>query len=148
MYDRAPRAISLSIRSPSNKRFGQNINNFTPILKKKIIEYIKSQGYELGESKIDPSGKTKEIIISPGLCNNHKLRDQFNFLLYTKAGEENNLKVYLAGNFVLMNNKEDERNVRDKVYTISDTYRRLISFYFEKEIMNLLELKQEELSGS
>ena len=148
-YNCPPRVISLSIRSPSNKKFGQNINTTTPILKKTITRYIKSQGFELGESKIisEEGQKIKEEVISPGVSNNHKLRDQFNFLFYVHAEQDNNLRIYMAGNFPLMKSKEGEKAMRDKVYTTSDFYRRLISYYYEKDIMNLIELKQEEMNG-
>lgn len=56
------------------------------------------------------------------------------------------MKIFLAGNFPLMKDKELERKMRDIVCQHTDSYRRLISYYYEKDIQNLLDLREEELN--
>ncbi len=82
VYNRPPRPICVSVRSPSNKKEFQNFNGFNESKRNKVIEYVNSKGFEIGESEMVDG---KEKIIEPGLMNDHKLRDQFNFLFYVEA---------------------------------------------------------------
>ena len=54
------------------------------------------------------------------------------------------MKIYFAGNFPLMGNKELEMQFRDKVLETEPEYRRLLSFYYKKDITNLIDIKKEE----
>ena len=54
------------------------------------------------------------------------------------------LKIYFAGNFPLMKNPELEKKFRDKVLESEPEYRRLLSFYYKKDIQNLISMKKEE----
>ena len=57
---------------------------------------------------------------------------------------EYTMKIYFAGNFPLMKNKELEMEFRDKVLETEPEYRRLLSFYYKKDIKNLIDIKKEE----
>ena len=54
------------------------------------------------------------------------------------------MKIYFAGNFPLMKDKELEMQFRDKVLETEPEYRRLLSFYYKKDIKNLIDIKKEE----
>jgi hypothetical protein len=54
------------------------------------------------------------------------------------------MKIYFAGNFPLMKNKELEKQFRDKVLETQPEYRRLLSYYYKKDIKNLIDIKKEE----
>jgi len=58
------------------------------------------------------------------------------------------LKIYFAGNFPAMKNPELEKEFRDKVLSTNNTYRRLLSFYYKKDIQNLIEIKKEEINAA
>ena len=58
------------------------------------------------------------------------------------------MKIYLAGNFPLMKDKEEEKRMRDLILKSAPCYRRLISFYYEKDVQTVLDLKEEELNES
>ena len=85
MYDKTPTPVCLSVRSPSNEKEFHNFNGLNEENRKKIIEYVNSKGFEIGESEMVDG---KERIIEPGLMNDHKLRDQFNFLFYVEAEQK------------------------------------------------------------
>jgi hypothetical protein len=57
------------------------------------------------------------------------------------------MKIYFAGNFPVMKNPELEKQFRDKVLETQPEYRRLISYYYEDDIQNLIEIKKEETHG-
>ena len=54
------------------------------------------------------------------------------------------MKIYFAGNFPVMKNPELEKQFRDKVLESHPEYRRLLSFYYKKDIQNLIDIKKEE----
>ena len=54
------------------------------------------------------------------------------------------MKLYFAGNFPVMKNPELEKSFRDKVLETEDEYRRLLSFFYEKDIQTLIDIKKEE----
>jgi len=58
------------------------------------------------------------------------------------------MKIYFAGNFPVMKNPELEKQFRDKVLESHPEYRRLLSFYYIKDIQNLIDIKKEEVNGS
>jgi hypothetical protein len=58
------------------------------------------------------------------------------------------MKIYFAGNFPLMKDPELEKQFRDKVLETEPEYRRLLSFYYKKDIKNLIDIKKEEQDGS
>jgi len=58
------------------------------------------------------------------------------------------MKIYFAGNFPVMKNPELEKQFRDTVLDIEPEYRRLVSFYYKKDIQNLLDIKKEEVNAS
>ena len=57
------------------------------------------------------------------------------------------MKIYFAGNFPVMKNPELEKQFRDRVLEIHPEYRRLLSFYYKKDIQNLINIKKEEIDG-
>ncbi len=89
-YDRPPRTICVSRRSPSNKKAWATIHNMNPKIRKKIIRYARNLGFPMGKSQITSfdDGKVQERVLVPGLSNDHKLRDQFNLLFFVKAEED------------------------------------------------------------
>ena len=54
------------------------------------------------------------------------------------------MRIYFAGNFPVMKNPELEKQFRDKVLESHPEYRRLLSFYYKKDIQNLIDIKKEE----
>jgi hypothetical protein len=58
------------------------------------------------------------------------------------------MKLYFAGNFPLMNSLEDEKKFRDRILQDCPEYRRLVSYFFEKGIQNILTMKREERNGT
>ena len=61
-----------------------------------------------------------------------------------KTPKGDNMKIYFAGNFPLMKDKELEMQFRDRVLETEPEYRRLVSYYYKKELKNLIEIKREE----
>ena len=47
-----------------------------------------------------------------------------------------------------MKDKEEEGRMKDLILKYAPCYRRLISFYYEKDIQTVLDLKKEELNES
>ena len=47
-----------------------------------------------------------------------------------------------------MKNPELEKQFRDRVLKHQPEYRRLISFFYEKDIQNLIDIVKEEKNGS
>lgn len=59
------------------------------------------------------------------------------------------LKIFYAGNFPQMKDIELEKSRRDLATSIlGETYSRLISFWFEKDIRNVITMKREESNES
>jgi len=54
------------------------------------------------------------------------------------------MKIYFAGNFPVLKNPKLEKQFRDKVLETQPEYRRLISYYYKKDIQNLINIKKEE----
>ncbi len=54
------------------------------------------------------------------------------------------MRIYFAGNFPVMKDPELEKQFRDKVLENHPEYRRLLSFYYRKDIKNLISIKEEE----
>lgn len=52
------------------------------------------------------------------------------------------MKLYLAGNFVIMGDKEKEKEFRK---TLGSDYHRLCAFFYRKEADVLMDIKEEEL---
>ena len=55
--------------------------------------------------------------------------------------------IYFAGNFPVMKNPELEKKFRDRVLDTEAIYPRLISYYYLKDIQNLIDIKKEEMHG-
>ena len=75
-FNEIPYKINVSDRSPSVKDAGKHISTFSEDERRAILSYFKEKGYELGES--DKDGE----IITPGLCNEYKLRDEMNIIYF------------------------------------------------------------------
>ena len=58
------------------------------------------------------------------------------------------MKVYLAGNFPQMIKKGEEKRMSVFALSRSDSYKRLISFYYQEEIKSVLRLKTGEKDES
>jgi hypothetical protein len=102
IYDEDCWKVSLSTRSPNKKEAGKHIDNFTPAVKKTILDYFEYKGYKLGRSEFKmeskdytlkenerwngkalPNGKREvEILLEPGLCNDYKQRDELNIIYF------------------------------------------------------------------
>jgi len=55
--------------------------------------------------------------------------------------------IYFAGNFPVMKNPELEKQFRDRLLETQSVYPRLISYYYQKDIKNLIDIKKEEMHG-
>lgn len=53
--------------------------------------------------------------------------------------------IYIAGNFPVMKDIEEERAIKDKYPT---RFNRLISYFFQEDIKTVLQLKREEIDGT
>jgi hypothetical protein len=99
-YHRTPLTIFVSTRSKAQYEFDAHIDSVSKMHRDVIITYIEMKGFVLGCSEFKKVGdeyelkeneawsvrtrgeKEVEIIKERGLCNDHKLRDQFNLLYY------------------------------------------------------------------
>lgn len=54
------------------------------------------------------------------------------------------MKLFLAGNFPQMKSIEAEKKMRDHVRGLGEEYRRLLSFFYEEDIINVLNMRREE----
>lgn len=57
------------------------------------------------------------------------------------------MKLYLAGNFPVMKDPEKEREFREVALGVTDEYKRLLSYYYQDDIQNLINMRREELDG-
>jgi len=57
------------------------------------------------------------------------------------------MKLFIAGCFPLLNNKEKEREFMNKLLDQGRPYHRLVSFFYPKTCNNVLQLKEEKLNG-
>jgi len=53
------------------------------------------------------------------------------------------MRLYLAGNFILLNDVEKERKFKDKILAKGKEYHRLVSFYYPKNVATVLEIQKE-----
>ena len=51
--------------------------------------------------------------------------------------------IFMAGNFPLMGNIEEERAMKDRVFSYERDYNRLLSFFYPKGACNVLQIKEE-----
>jgi hypothetical protein len=99
-YLTKPLVVSVSNRSPSMSEQGKHFTHFPPLVQEKIISYIKSKGYKMGQSrfrienedyqleddekwngKVFDNGKREvEKVIERGVSNDYMLRDEINML--------------------------------------------------------------------
>ena len=70
-----PRRIEISTKSSYLSDADAHFTTLTGIEQRKIREYARSLGFEIGESLWE---EDEEQIIVEGLCNSYKLRDRFN----------------------------------------------------------------------
>jgi len=101
IYDEDSWKISVSARSPNISQAGKHINTFSRLQKQHILDYFSEKGYALGKSEFKSVSKNYklksnekwngaaignkreiEVIVSPGLCNDYKLRDELNIIYY------------------------------------------------------------------
>lgn len=100
-YTRTPITIFITERSPTKcKDDGQHIDTISRFEREKVIEYIRSKGFELGKSRIYKKELTHvlaedeirikkgtdhimvEQIIEKGVCNNNIMRDTINAMYF------------------------------------------------------------------
>lgn len=84
-YTIQPHKVNVSWRSPAQKSKDLHINTLGKALHAHVTNYIREQGFELGESRFETNkktGKIKEIVVTPGLSNRPHLRAFFNALYY------------------------------------------------------------------
>lgn len=74
-----PHKIEVSIKSPKRSKGGHYDLAPRPV-QKYIREYVESNGFEMGESKLDKNGK--EVVIKSGVRNCYKLRVNLNMRFY------------------------------------------------------------------
>ena len=92
--------IMVSTRSPGLKDAGRHIDTLSPRQRGIVLDYIRSKGYELGQSRFErvpqsheltederwaekkPKDKKAtrllEVIVEPGIANRYQLRDEMN----------------------------------------------------------------------
>ena len=81
----------------------------------------------------------------PGLCNDHKLRDQLNLIYFLDLQKALGKIVYLAGNRPALQNPIFERQLQQIAFEYRMDYYRMISFYDGPKIQTVLDLKREEM---
>jgi hypothetical protein len=100
-YLAKPLTVSVSSRSPNKSEYGKHFSHFSPLVKRKIIEYIEFKGYLIGESHFKKVSKDYELkdnerwwgkaygdwrdveeIVSRGVSNDYILRDEINMLYF------------------------------------------------------------------
>lgn len=98
-YTKNPHKVTVSAKSPANKKKEAHFSTCSPAQQKIFREYYMSKGFKLGASefrKEDPKtyelqknekwNKKKESIIekiiAPGLANDYKVRDEINILYF------------------------------------------------------------------
>lgn len=108
-YSKNPLKITVSEKSPAVKKRHQHFKNMTPAQQKIFLDYFKEKGFVLGKSSFRPENpetyvptknerwnKRKEgiieTIISPGLANDYKMRDELNIIYFTDL--EKNMKKW------------------------------------------------------
>ena len=57
------------------------------------------------------------------------------------------MKLYLAGNFPVMKDPVKERDFRDTACGVTDEWRRLLSYFYPKDIQTVMDMKREEING-
>ena len=57
------------------------------------------------------------------------------------------MKLYLAGNFPVMKDPVKERDFRDTALGETDEWRRLLSYYYPKDVQTVIDMKREEING-
>lgn len=53
------------------------------------------------------------------------------------------MKLYFAGNFPMMKDPEKEKACMELIRSQYPHYRRLVSFYFKEDALNLINIKKE-----
>jgi hypothetical protein len=86
IYDENPYKVFFSIRSPKMKDKGDHFDNFPPKVREEMRNYIKSMGFEVGESDWGEDGK--ERVIVRGARNDGHIRDILNLLYYQNAANQ------------------------------------------------------------
>jgi len=56
------------------------------------------------------------------------------------------MKLYLAGNFPVMKDPEKEREFRDAALLLTDSWNRLLSYYYPKDIQTVIDMRREEIN--
>jgi len=102
LYNEQSWKIGVSNRSPAQKTKGQHVSTLSKEERRIFMMYLEEKGYILGEStfrmesskyKLQPNekwfgkktadGKREvETIVTPGICNDYKMRDELNIIYY------------------------------------------------------------------
>lgn len=168
-YDIPPLKVFVSTKSPKKYELGKHFDTFTLPEKRYIFNEISAKEFKMGISEINEEGK--EVIIEEGLSNNHALRDRFNMLYHldvektknknpvpftfssdfdygfgSKGAEvdpiEFSLKIFFAGNFPQLKDPELENACMEEALKETPVYRRLVSYYFEDSLSNIMEMRR------
>jgi hypothetical protein len=83
VYDDNPFIVSVSSKSPKQKKYGEHFNTFNEDVQEKILDYIYHMGFKMG---VTNHGEEQEIL-EEGLSNVHYQRDQINMLYYLGVQE-------------------------------------------------------------
>jgi hypothetical protein len=181
-YDKPPWVVTVSRRSPARRKIsGNHISSLTDLERERVLEYIQSKGYELGESEvfevsddykleegeqwagkdeedidcfplagIDPcvkKVKRVERVITPGVSNDHLLRDELNLIYYLDMEEAAGCIVYIGGNFPAMKKPEVENRFKELMLAYRTWYNRMISYFFYPDIETVMEIRRQNANS-
>ena len=98
IYDKQAWKVCVSSRSPKNKEEGQHFTTFTEMEQRVISDYFEEKGFTIGKSEIkkepityklkegenwfDKNTGEVEVVLEPGLCNDHNQRDEINIMYF------------------------------------------------------------------
>ena len=109
IYDDDSLKVAISARSPAIEIQGnRHFSNMSKKEKETVLRYIHSCGFDIGESKMDQRHKDSvladnekwisksddngmrevEIVITPGLCNDYRMRDKINIMYFLELEKQ------------------------------------------------------------
>jgi hypothetical protein len=85
VYNSIPDQIFVSTRSPQQFKIeARHWNSLTEMDRSRYRQYFKEKGYRLGASEVKrkDKGVINETVVTKGLCNDWRLRDELNMIYY------------------------------------------------------------------
>lgn len=106
------------------------------------------------KKELKPGHRRLEKKVISGVCNNHALRDQLNYIYYMdlQASLPHGTEIIMGGNFDLMTSPRREARMKDLITGLGFPYNRMGSYYFQdrddlRRLDILMEMKIEEQEG-